>query len=349
MRWIEIEGDAFEIGVQLGRLAGDAFDNVLVRIQRFCEVVDEFSDSPRLRALEKAARNAFPEHMREIDGIAKGAEVSFDTAFAWNCRGDFPGGGDQSALAGCTDIMVKTVNGQRAWMAHNEDDQPELDGECFIVHVRPRSGPAFTSFYSPGLLPGHTFGWNDAGLVQTINHLRSHDQQIGVPRHVLCRAILSCSNLHAAQALIRATTRAGGFHHNLGFATDKPILLSIEAPACALAEVEVTDFHAHANHLIAPSLKTIAQTIAPSSAARQSRANALVRHDVDSVEQVISVLADQLNTDWPIRRKGLSSADPGFTLASCVFELTPHRIDWRIYHDPIASPVFIGTTLAPQC
>jgi hypothetical protein len=111
--------------------------------------------------------------MREIDGIAAGAQASFETVFAWNCRGYFPGGGEQTTLADCTDVMGCTTNS--AVMAHNEDDQPELNGQCWMVELRPDSGQPFVSFYSPGLLPGHTFAWSQAGLVQTINHLRSHD------------------------------------------------------------------------------------------------------------------------------------------------------------------------------
>jgi len=77
----------------------------------------------------------------------------------------FPGRGEQTALAGCTDVMDCSLSG--ASMAQNEDVQPELDGQCFMVEVQPDEGVGSTSFYSPGLLPGRTLGWNSAGWCRT--------------------------------------------------------------------------------------------------------------------------------------------------------------------------------------
>ena len=178
MQSLEISGDAYGIGRALGEAAADALREVVPRLARFRALENEWAGSERLKALLGAARTAYPEHVREIEGIADGAGMDFDTVFLWNCRGDFPGGGDQQPAedAGCTTVMLPARGDEPPIIAHNEDDQPELDGHCFLVRVRPDGGLPFTSFYSPGLLPGHTFGVNDAGLVQTINHIRPHDQ-----------------------------------------------------------------------------------------------------------------------------------------------------------------------------
>lgn len=342
MRWASVAGDAYDIGYQLGALARGAFERVVVRIERYREVLEQWRDSQRARDLEQAARRAFPQHLRELEGLADGAGVAFETVFAWNCRGDFPGGGDQTPLAGCTDIMARSRDSRVALMAHNEDDQPELDGECFLVDVHPLRGRRFVSFYSPGLLPGHTFAWNDAGLIQTINHLRTHDQRVGVPRHLLTRAVLSCDSVDDARALIAATERAGGFHHNLASCRGTVRMMSIEAPASGLAEHEVDACSAHANHLIAPSLSTVTQTVAPSSAARQARASALLCGGVHDIDSAMCVLADEHHAQWPIRRKGQSASDPGFTLASVALELDNNHARWRVYRDPKDTPVFAG-------
>ena len=342
MRWASVRGDAYDVGFQLGLLARGVFDGVLARIERYRETIAEWRDSDRARELEQAARRTFPEHVRELEGIADGANVSFATVFAWNCRGDFPGGGDQTPLAGCTDVMAWSRDARTALMAHNEDDQRELDGACFLVDVRPWAGRRFISFYSPGLLPGHTFGWNDAGLIQTINHLRTHDQRIGVPRHLLARAVLGCSSLEQARTLIASTPRAGGFHHNLATCRGAPRMVSIEAPARARAEHVVDAYQAHANHLITPELSAVEQTVAPSSAARQARADALLASGVHDIDAALAVLADEHDAEWPIRRKGQSERDPGFTLASVVFSLSDDGARWRVYRDAGGHAVFTG-------
>ena len=87
--------------------------------------------------------------------------------------------------------------------------------------MRPSHGIGFTSFYSPGLLPGHTFAVNDAGLVQAINHIRPHDQTAGIPRHFIARAVLGSADLDAALSVLSRRDRASGFHHNLGNALEK--------------------------------------------------------------------------------------------------------------------------------
>jgi hypothetical protein len=342
MRWVQISGDPYTIGCRLGELAGDAFANVLGQIGRYREVLQEWGDSEYLGELERAGRATFPRLMREIDGIADGAGVPFGTAFAWNCRGDFPGGGEQTALAGCTDVMGLSRRG--AFMAHNEDDQPELDGRCFMVEVQPDEGVGFTSFYSPGLLPGHTFGWNTAGLVQNINHLRTHDQRIGVPRHLLSRAVLGCEDLDDAVALIRETPRAGGFHHNLGMCGESPRVVSVEAPASGVVIGEVRTVHAHTNHLLREELAAVPQTVAQSSSARQDRAAELIAKGLTDDNAALAVVADTRNAKWPILRKRRGSNDPGFTLASAVFALN-RDLHWRVYLNPTESPIFQGHQL----
>ena len=166
MQSIEVAGDAFQVGRGLGEAAARAIRETVLNVTRFQALKRDWSGSDRLAALLGAARAAYPEYLREIEGIADGAGVDFDDIFLWNCRGDFPGGGDQShaQAAGCPTVMIPARGREAAIIAHNEDDQAELDGQCFLARVRPTHGIGFLSFYSPGLLPGHTFAVNDAGL-----------------------------------------------------------------------------------------------------------------------------------------------------------------------------------------
>ena len=122
-------------------------------------------------------------------------------ALLWNCRGDL-----HKTTDGCTSAALKSADGTR-WIGHNEDGDPYLYGRCHLVDVALDDAPGYLGFY-PGSLPGHTFGANRAGLVQTINNLRARQRHEGVPR-MFARGAGLC---HAGRGLLlRATPCAGAF------------------------------------------------------------------------------------------------------------------------------------------
>ena len=348
MKMIDVSGDPYQVGRALGEAAAQAIRDRVPRLERFQALRRDWYRSERLERLLEAARAAYPQYLREIEGIADGAGVEFADVFLWNCRGDFPGGGDQQARedGGCTTVMIPADGQAPAVIAHNEDDQAELDGQCLMVNVQPDYGLGFTSFYSPGLLPGHTFAVNEAGLVQTINHIRPHDQKVGIPRHVISRAVLGCADLDAALEVLRRPDRASGFHHNLGHAGGSAggaTLLSVEAPASRCVARPVLSAAVHTNHLVFPECADIVQEVTESSRRRQRRGEALISEGALDGRDASAVLGDDAEPDWPICRKRRGGTDPGYTLASAVFEISGERVDWRVHADPREAPVLGGT------
>lgn len=332
-------GDHYDIGYALGKAADATLRDVVPAIGRFRELKQRADARRELAGLEAMARDAFPNLMREVEGIADGAGVAFEDVWIWNCRGDLPGGGDQSreALAGCTSVMIAGRGEQPHIIAHNEDDQPELDGRCFIARVEPDDGPGFTSFYSPGLLPGHTFAINDLGLVQAINHVRPYDQRRGVPRHLIARAVLAQKSLDDALLLLKRSDRASGFHHNLGMSGDNR-LLSVEAPARGCSVKIVDDGpSAHSNHLVYPPFDTQPQEVTPSSRDRLERANSLIAEGALGGRDPCVILMDKTPAGLPIYRDGKHLQDTGCTLATAVFEISSTHIDWRVHTERTGS------------
>lgn len=335
---MEAKGGPYQIGLALGRAAGRALREQVPRIERFRALKNNADALRALDALERVARDRFPGIMREVDGIAAGSAVDFRDVWLWNCRGDVVGGGDQtgSPLAGCTTVLIPGNGDRAAIIGHNEDDQAELDGSCFLARVLPDEGPAFLSFYSPGLLPGHTFAVNDAGLVQTINHIRPYDQRLGIPRHVIARAVLSQSSLQSAIAILQREDRASGFHHNLGMCGER-MLLSVEAPASGCVVEKASEQpRAHTNHLVYDPFAGINQELAESSLDRLRRATALISEGVLAAGDPLVILQDQTGEGLPIYRKGQHSEDSGYTLATVVFEIGTEGVDWRVYTDSVS-------------
>lgn len=347
LRHIETAGDPFAIGVAIGREGGKAFRDVVRNLARY-RALQSWRGSDRLSEIEAASRRAFPDPMREIDGIAEGAGAPFEDIFLWNCRGDLPGNAGFTGAQGCTDVLIPgdAAAGLPAVIGHNEDDAGELAGHGFIVTARPAGGVAFTSFCGPGLLPGHTFAVNEAGLVQTINHIRPRDQKAGIGRHVIARAVLGCREVAAALGLLERRDRAAGFHHNLGLRGDAR-LWSVEAPASGCAVVVADRPRAHANHLVFDAFADLDQEIAASSRDRQARADALIAADTLGRDP-LAVLRDTGGGDYPICRKVTGGRDSGYTLATAVFEISRDCVAWRVYDDPAAAPALEGRDLRPS-
>ena len=344
---ISVSGDAFEIGVALGRQGRRAYQDVVRNIDRF-QSMQRWRGSDRLAEIAARSRREFPELMREVDGIAEGVEADFEEVFVWNCRGDLPGASAIAGAQGCTDVMIPAdpVAGQPAVIGHNEDDAPMLADECFVATVTPSEGLGFTSFCSPGLLPGHTFAVNEAGLVQTINHIRPADQQAGIGRHIISRAVLGCRTLDAARTVLERTDRASGFHHNLGSCKGMT-LWAVEAPASGCAIEPVAAPYAHANHLVFERFSDLDQEVARSSHDRQRRANALIASGAVDRDP-LAILGDREGDGLPICRKTRGGPDSGYTLATAVFEIGAEGVAWRVYDDPNAAPVLDGTVIAER-
>ena len=333
-RRLTAAGDAYEVGRSLGEAAAPALREVVPGLEWFRELVREWSGTDRVRALEAAARAAWPRYVRELEGIADGAGVAFDLVFLWNCRGDLPEDGNRTYRAdgaGGTTLMIPPRGARAGIIAHNEDDRPELHGHCHVVDARPDGAPGFVSFCSPGLLPGHSFAVNRAGLVQTVADVRPEDWRIGVPRHLVCRAVLDCGGLDDALACIRDADRASGFHHAIGCAGERRIL-SVEAPASGCAVVETDAPRAHANHLLDPRFAHVPQVVAPSSHSRQARAGALVEGGAADDGDPLCVLGD-VGAPLPVHRREKDADDPGFTLATAVFRIAQSGVAYEVFDD----------------
>ena len=95
--FITASGDAHVVGRALGAASAHALREVVPALDRFRALQREWSGTDRVRSLEAAARAAWPRYVREIEGIADGAGIAFETVFLWNCRGDLPRGGSEGA------------------------------------------------------------------------------------------------------------------------------------------------------------------------------------------------------------------------------------------------------------
>lgn len=147
---VRAKGDAFSIGFTLGRATASGFRQRVLGTEEFQALYARWRGSEYLRALESAARAAYPYIVREIEGIAEGAGQDFETVFLWNCWGDLQLPEDVSpatkalATTGCTSLLIPREGDGAAVIAHNEDGAAKILGACFWVEVEPDEGPAWS-------------------------------------------------------------------------------------------------------------------------------------------------------------------------------------------------------------
>lgn len=326
LRFIDIAGTPHEVGLQLGCFGRDIAHAHLVKGHAWASVM-AFRDDTRIAVMRQFVEARFPAYWGELQGLATGLDLPFDDVFLWNCRGDVWA----SAPDGCTTVQVP---GKEPVLAHNEDGDPGFHGHCALAHVRPENGIAFTSFIYPASIPGHTFAVTEAGLVQTVNNIRSRGVGIGLPRMVLGRALFDCRTLDEATHLLETAERAGAFHMTLAQRGDRR-LLSVEFTHAACSVNEVERPGCHANHLIHGKMLGEQQVITNSSGSRQLRGDTLM---ASVSPNPLDVLWDEAVAPLPIYRLQPDDPDHENTLATAVFRIGEDEVDWQVYNRAHAEP-----------
>lgn len=322
---LTLTGSHYDIGLQLGRRGAAAVHGHLLRTHAWATVMELRHDA-RIQAMRCLVEERYPRYLQELCGLADGLALPFDDVFAWNCRGDVR----VMAPDGCTTVQLP---GPAPIVAHNEDGDPGLRAGCALARIAPDGDRAFTAFVYPGSIPGHTFAINDAGLVLTVNNIRSRRGGDGLPRMVLGRAVARCESTDAAVALLREAPRAGAFHFTLAEA-HRTRLVSVEFTHTCCSVEEIDRPSVHANHLVHAAMLSEPQIVTASSGARQKRGQEML--DVAAgrpnlLPDPLSILYDKACPALPIHRAQPDDPDNENTLATAVFKITGDGIDWRVY------------------
>jgi len=335
-KYVRIAGNRRQVGVALGKLARPIMGSYLEQSGTW-EALRPWRGHPFVDELAQQTQAALPEIWDEFEGLAEGLRMPLKDVLLWHCRGDLL----HSTTDGCTSAALRTADGTR-WIGHNED------GRCHLVDVALDDAPGYLSFYYPGSLPGHTFAANRVGLVQTINNLRTRQRHAGVPRVFAARAVLDCTTLDEAVALLHDLPHAGGFHHTLGAASD-PRLLSAEVTPGSVSIQEIGRRYGHANHMVHAATRGQAQIVTDSSRARQNRIEGLVDGWLPESGSA-DMLAALLDTEGklPILRTAKDDPDDENTLATAMFEITDEAVVLRVYDRKARADIALDVMSDPE-
>jgi len=328
---ITMEGDSRDIGKALGRQGAATAQHHLVRTHAWA-VVTSFCGSNHVRAALSLTEKHYPQHLEELHGLAEGLDLPFEKVFAWNCRGDIWA----MSPDGCTTVQLPGI---QPVIAHNEDGDPGLRAGCAMATVRPKQGRPFSAFVYPASIPGHTFAINDAGLVVTVNNIRSRRSGDGLPRMVLTRALLDCASPEEAIDLLRAMPRSGAFHLTLASPGAKDIF-SVEFTHKDVSVVRLMAPSSHANHLIHDRMGKEEQVVTASSQSRQRRGDAMIALAGEAGVEPLAILRDTNEEALPIYRTQPDDPDNENTLATAHFAIGADKVECTVYDGPESVPRF---------
>jgi isopenicillin-N N-acyltransferase like protein len=281
---IEMQGTHFEMGRQYGvqcrdlirELAAKA-DGIFVREERLWEEAR--------RAMAEAipvVREAAPELLEEVEGIAAGTGLSFDDVFRLSCSaemGQWQGCTEQRSAVSisdeCTSLAARTEAG--TLVAWNMDWYEMLLPYIVLLKGQPEGQPPFLAFAlagsvgRPGLSEHISISANQLPYRPTETPPESGPQWAGpgVPYCFLSRMLLKQKSTPEALELLERTRRMACLNYTLGDTTGDICCVETTPEAQAVLRPD-GDFVAHANSYHSPKFQGIPE---PERAERDPRAH----------------------------------------------------------------------------
>jgi isopenicillin-N N-acyltransferase-like protein len=193
------------------------------------------------------AQECYPQYVRELEGMAEGAGVSFDDIMVVNAMEGVTM--DALHLTRCTSMAVneeRTADGH-VLVAHNEDWLPEDEQDVYLVHATPDDEPQFLAMSYGGLLVN--IGFNAAGIAQCCDSVYPKDLRIGIPRVFLSRGVLAAENPEDAIRRTVLPHRAAGYNHLLVHDSGEQYNVEVSARRYAVLSGE-DGLIMHTNHYL---------------------------------------------------------------------------------------------------
>lgn len=266
----------------------------------------------RGRGLRPLAQEYAPDLMTEIEGIASGADRSWEEIFLLNARSEIIFSTKALGLEEpdeCTALlaMPETTYNHDVLLAQNWDwYEPLVDGQV-ILKIAPHDGiPGLITFTEAGQVG--KMGMNDAGIGLTVNNLTASRPRMGVPWLLITRRILESGHLTEATGRVFAARRAHSINFLIGHGRDEDGLgVSMETAATEEHVMWPRDgFLVHTNHFIEPgkTFEDLKFKVDPYSSTllRLERTRRLLnkkcgRLDEDAVK---SILADHYDAPYSV-------------------------------------------------
>src|SRR5687768_1072167 len=332
---VEVSGTHHEMGCQIGEARREqvrhSIENAHALIEQSYDSLELTWKGAQIQARKYLpfAEERYPQYIEEMQGIAAGANVTFDDVMTLNAMEAVTM--DALHLTRCTSFAVneeRTADGH-VLLAHNEDWVPEDENDVFVISAKPKEEPPFLAMTYGGLLPN--VGFNAYGIAQLIDSVYPSDSRIGIPRLVVARAVLASKRISGAIGRTLVQHRAAGYNHLLVHESGE--MYSIEVSARKFEILYANDgYMVHTNHYLDPKMKEIEKDPEEllSSRVRYFRASRLIRQSQQhSIKSLQAIQKDHVNIPNSICNHAIEGLDPldrEKTINALVIDLTAQEM-----------------------
>lgn len=325
MKLFTFRGSHFEVGLAIGKSFSRQIKRALANNTDLQNTYLPFHHSSegkrKYEKLIQLHRLRFPQYISELEGISKGAGVSFEELFLVNMRGEYRIYARKAKDIECSTCSLLTA--KSAVFAHNEDGSPIYHGQMYLVRIEVQGSHPFAALCYPGFLPGNAFGFNSEGICFSANSIIPKGTATGLGRQFIARSLFEARSLKHALKLATIPGRASGFNYTIGSLKERRII-NLEVSPHTHSVLEIRGCFFHANHYI--RLAKVDQLITHSSQSRQKRGEMLLAKGLaEDKEGVLKVLRDHKVRDYPILRNG-RQPDSGVTLVTALFDLDSRKL-----------------------
>jgi len=288
-----------------------------------------------------ASKAAYPQYYEELQGVADGAKVNLEYLLMLSLQLEIQVAYQESETTplACSDIHLNSP--ELTIFGHNEDFSAGVKEYAYILDVllTPHGGKpeVYTAYTYPGLLSGNAFGWNPHGVAFSCNAVvPTNIIKGGIGRAFINRDMVLSESVADGIARATAPGRALGFSFNIGSKNPKTIV-NVEVAPTSYA---VTDVVGNFSHFNMYKVLEVPQQPDPSTFHRQARADQIPAPQ--SATDILRILGDNKDTQWPIYRNGAPPDTGSVTVATALFDLDRHRVSiWTDNPKLNPSPLYV--------
>ena len=312
----------------------------------------------RLKELYNSARcfipiikETFPEQLEEMQGIAKGADLSLEEIIIINARTDLKFLFNKKQLKenpGCTSLAIESEFNNKPALAigQNWDWNTHFKSTSVILRLTPDNGPKFVTFTEAGMLGKIGFNENKIGVC--LNYLKHISNNIntgfGIPIHSLLRVVMTSKSLEDAYSKISLSKRCACANFMIAQHKESgPDIMDVEITPDAVAIIKPEkNYLLHTNHYISPSLSGGCMTKNSFSSNNRyktgyKKLDSLNISNLDPVKSIKKVLSLREGAPHSISRSKAKDSQ-STTIAGVIMDLTgnnlyiasgsPHKYPW---------------------
>ncbi|ASN07299.1 choloylglycine hydrolase [Virgibacillus necropolis] len=264
-----------------------------------------------------------------MEGLAKGAGVSFEDILAINARSEIA---LITAPDGCTSFALTKPKSSKTWLAQNWDWKGSQLDALVQLNIEQAGLPSIQMVTEAGIIG--KIGSNSAGLGVCLNALVTDTWQPKVPIHLGLRAVLESSSLKEAISKVDNNQMASAAHFLIASKSEEAIGMEV-SPVYTGKITSDRGIVTHTNHICSAGLKErIVEEALSNSFTRLTTINSLL-DQLDGKNStkgdLFQILSNHDHFPDSICRHSLpkqSEREEIDTVFSIVMDLTDGELEW---------------------